>query len=648
MSIRRDAIVAAFSGWAMLIAGSLLSPVPGHASGESVESGRPEGGSSGPGLEAPLAGAGRSVYGAEPFLVPTRLAELADETRPVARSVFAGPSGSLEVRSTVFQVPADARLEAWFGTVGAESAGWTFVLTAAAGVDSIERSARVAAGEVGWMDLSLDLSDLSDREVVVTLRALPEESAEGVEEGPAAKEGESVDTAVRGALLGAPRLLLPRPRDRAGRNVIIVSLDTLRADRLSVYGAERPTSPFIDRLAGQGVRFDQAMAPASSTPPSHMTMLTGTSPCRHGVFGVHLEDVLPESIESLAEILGREGYTTGAVTENAYVAAPYGFARGFDSYVELKQMEEDRNSPSPGVITPTGYAPRTFAAADAWLRENVQRRFFLFVHTYQVHGPRRPGPPYAKLFPEGNADGDGEDFDPEFHDLRRYDSLVRQLDDLVRTFVAQIEELGLAGETLLILTSDHGEAFFEHEDHGHGWTVYEEVLRVPLIVWAPGLARPGVEADPVGLIDIAPTVLDLLDLPLPAAIEGRSLAGTIQGVSSGLPAPRPYYAETAAGNVRALRAGQFKIIRTDSPETDVLFDLATDPEEQKPHPVGGTDLPGALAEFSGDVERLRRELDREAARCREIRAASEVRRAGEKATPDPARYEKLRALGYVE
>jgi arylsulfatase A-like enzyme len=585
---------------------------------------------------------------AEPFLVPTRLAELVDETRPVARTVSADPSGSLEVRSPVFRVPAEARLEAWFGSVGATGVAWTFVLTAAAGVDSVERSARIAVGEAGWMDLSLDLAGLRDREVVVTLRAIPAGAPGEERAGPAAPQDERVDATAPGVLLGAPRLLLPRPSDRAGRNVILVSLDTLRADRLSVYGAERPTSPFMDRLAGEGVRFEHAMAPASSTPPSHMTMLTGTSPCRHGVFGVHLEDALPDAIDSLAEILGRDGYTTAAVTENAYVAAPYGFARGFDSYVELKQMEEDRNSPSPGVITPTGYAPRTFATADAWLRENAERRFFLFVHTYQVHGPRRPGAPYAELFAQEGEDRDGEDFDPEFHDLRRYDSLVRQLDDLVGTLVTRIEELGLADDTLLVLTSDHGEAFFEHDDHGHGWTVYEEVLRVPLIVWAPGLARPAVESTPVGLIDIAPTILELLALPLPAGIEGRSLAESIRGGATGRPAPRPYYAETAPGNVRAMRDGRFKIIRAETRETDVLFDLAADPAEQKPYALGRATLPDSLEEFSGEVARLRSDLDREAARCRQNRAAAESRRGGESARPDPARYEKLRALGYVE
>lgn len=575
-----------------------------------------------------LAGERTRVERTEPFLAPLASAELRDETRPVARDVLRGGEGSARVVAGPVRVPAHARLEVWFGVEGAESDRWQFDLRAKAGSRDLHATASAGGGE-GWLDLGLDVSGIAGEEATIELVGRPERPGGG---------GRPV--------LGAPRFVVWRDVTAQGRNVIVVSLDTLRADRLSSYGAARPTSPQIDALAADGVRFATALAPASSTPPSHMTLLTGTSPCRHGVWGVHLEDDLPDEIETLAEVLGRDGYTTAAITENAYVAAPYGFARGFDSYVELKQMVADRNSPSPGVITPTGYAPKTFAAAGRWLRSNATRRFLLFVHTYQVHGPRRPTGEYAELFPEPSPSGTPRPgFDPAFHDLRRYDQLVRQLDDLVGGMVHELTMLGIAGETILVLTSDHGEAFFEHDDHGHGWSVFGEVLRVPLVVWAPGLARPSVVEAPVGLVDLTPTVLELLNLPVPGGLDGRSLADVVR-TGKGEPPSRAYYAETAPGNARSLRQGRFKIIRGKDEEEDSLFDLENDPGERAPVRLSG-ELPEALAGEQARIAALRAGLDRRAAAC-EARRREADRLRDAKAAPDPARHEKLRALGYVE
>ncbi len=564
----------------------------------------------------------RRVFEVEPFLVPTTSAELEDDTRPVARDALREGT-SVAVRAAGGVVGAEARLEAWVGVRGARGGEWHFELVARSGEASA--TSRLVLGPTaaaGWHRIVLDPKKLVGREVRVELRARPRGA-----------EGEGTP------LLGAPRWLVARFPEKPVRNVVLVSLDTLRPDRMSMYGASRPTTPRMDELADEGVRFESALAPATSTPPSHMTMLTGTEPCRHGVWGVRAEDTMSDEIDTLAEHLSRAGYTTAAVTENAYMSPPYGFARGFDSFVELKQMVADGNSPAPGIITPTGYGPKTFRAAETWIRENRDRRFFLFVHTYQVHGPRRPAGAYAKLFDEPVPTPQrGPTYDPAFHDLRRYDQLVRQLDDLVAGLVRQMTSLGLGDETILVLTSDHGEAFFEHGDHGHGWSVYGEVLRVPLIVWAPGLAKPGVVREPVGLVDIVPTVLDLLGLPLPAVVDGTSLAGAVRNPSGAEPPRRTLYAETAPGNARAVRSGSLKIVRRKG-EVDALFELDRDPGEAKP--IDPAAITGAR------VAALRAELDRRADACDAGREAAADRRDAT-APLDPERRKKLEALGYAE
>lgn len=564
----------------------------------------------------------RRVFEVQPFLVPTTSAELANDTRPVARDV-AREDASVSVRTAGGVVAADARLEAWVGVRGARGGEWHFELVARGGEASA--TSRLVLGPTaaaGWHRIVLDPRKLVGRDVRIELRARP-------------RAGKAEGT----PLLGAPRWLVARSPEKSARNVVLVSLDTLRPDRMSMYGATRPTTPRMDELAGHGVRFESAWAPATSTPPSHMTMLTGTEPCRHGVWGVHAEDTMTEEIDTLAELLSRAGYTTAAVTENAYMSPPYGFARGFDSFVELKQMVADGNSPAPGMITPTGYGPKTFRAAESWIRENRDRRFFLFVHTYQVHGPRRPAGAYAKLFDEPTPTPQrGPRYDPAFHDLRRYDQLVRQLDDLVDGLVRQVVSLGLGDETILVLTSDHGEAFFEHGDHGHGWSVYGEVLRVPLVVWAPGLAKPGVVREPVGLVDVVPTLLDLLGLPLPPVVDGTSLAAAVRDPSGDAPPRRILYAETAPGNARAVRFGSLKIVRREG-EADALFDLDRDPGEARP--IDPTTITGAR------VAALRAELDRRADACDAQReAAADLR--GASAPLDPERRKKLEALGYTE
>ncbi len=563
------------------------------------------------------------------FLVPTREVEIADESRPVARrDVVEAKAGSARVRTGAFIVPARAGLEAWAGLAGAAGGEASAELTVWGEGQRLAgrrvRLAPAAATSPRWIDLELDLDDLAGRHVEIELVL----TAPGLE--------------AAALMPGAPRFIERRPVPGRARNVILVSLDTLRADRLGSYGHSRATSPVLDAMARAGGRAAVALAHATSTPPSHMSMLTGTLPCRHGVFGVHVEDDLPEDVDTLAGYLSRHGWTTAAVTEDAFVGAPYGFPRGFDRYRELKQTVAAGNEVSPGMITPTGYGPRTFRTAEHWLEDNGERLFFLFVHTYQMHGPRRPEAPWRDLFPSSLAPGQTQR-SPEFHDLGRYDALVRQVDSLVGGLLDTVASQGLARETIVVVTSDHGEAFFEHGTAGHGHFVWEEETRVPLLFYAPGLLPPRVVAEPVGLVDLVPTVLDLVGLPVPAGLDGRSLAGALEH-GSPLPLDRALYVEPAPGAFRAVRDARWKIVRDAESKVDTVFDLAADPHERNGATAGMMLSPGYTEQAR--LDRLRRALDTHEAACLARRARSERERRGERQL-DAARAEKLRALGYL-
>ena len=589
--------------WLGVLLGLLCGPISGHA----VEL-----------LQAPL--------------LPTRLAELAHETRPV----IAAP-GSLEVAAHRWSVPevripSNATLLAGFG-LPSSVGGWLLEVSL---LDSAGRSLQADSREVrreGWEDFELPVASLAGQVVTLQLMARP------LDDNPVA--GGHGDTGE--VLLAVPRFLHGVTPRANFQNVLLISLDTLRSDRMSAYGAALPTTPRMAALAETGVRFNTARAPASSTPPSHMTMLTGASPCTHGVWGIHVEDQPPADLESLAQILSREGYSTRAVTENAFVGAPWGFARGFDSFLEFKGTPR----PDGRIAAPTGLGPRTFAAARQALRDLADRRFFLFVHTYQVHAPRRPAEPYASLFPQAALSDETRALpttghDPADHDIRRYDQLVRQLDDLVAGLLDELDSLGLRDGTLIVLTSDHGEAFFEHDASGHGFWVWDEVLRIPLILAGPGIP-PGNQSDAVvGLQDIVPTVLDLLGQPLPDGLDGRSLR-PLWG--AGTSSEAVHYAETAPGGVRALSSRRYRIHREGSRESDIAFDLSVDPEEKTPIPVGNWRDLGT--EPAAELNRLRGLLDDWAAKCRFQREMADKSRV-KQVEVDPLRREKLRALGYVD
>lgn len=411
-----------------------------------------------------------------------------------------------------------------------------------------------------------------------------------------------------------------QPAPYAGKNVLLISLDTLRADRLGCYGYERSTSPFLDQLAASGVRFEAVTAPATKTAPSHMSMFTGMHPGVHGVrnyYGAEGTAAAP-GLPTLPEMFRGNGYQTAAFTGGGMMSGELGFARGFEVY-------DDGG----------GGAPRVFGKVSDWLGARVAlddpRPFFLFVHTYEIHDPYTPPAEWAARFTspyEGPVDATRVEFpenyaelwktDPEFYervqerfwgnyrggnadDVRYiselYDAGIAYTDDLLRQLFAELVALGLDEDLVVILTSDHGEEFGEHGQLTHQ-SLYQEVLHVPLLVRLPDGARAGeVVAQPVQGADLTPSLSALLGLDPPFDVpwQGRSWVPALLGEEQ---EPWPSWAEiaTPSNDERSLRWGRIKRIARDGGEVE-LYDLGFDPGEEFDAVENTVDLERHLAEL---------------------------------------------------
>jgi len=434
-------------------------------------------------------------------------------------------------------------------------------------------------------------------------------------------------------LWGPANVLEPRPAGTA-RNVILVSIDTLRADHLGTYGGENPTSPTLDRFAAAGTLFEHVMTTYPSTTAAHMSMLTGTYPAVHGVVAPIRQ--LAASIHPLAELLADAGYDTAAVTEDGMVAAAVGFRRGFSYYREFKDETP---------ISTLGHVAEGVTAALAWLGAHHDERFFLFLHTYQVHGPYTP-PPEFNLFktyrgPDGAVRTIDATASEEDRNRLLYDGEIRYTDHELGRLLTGLDTLGLAESTIVIVTADHGEALsLTHGFLGHGWHVYEEVMHVPLMLRAPGLVPAGVRVPPpVSLVDVVPTVLALLGLPVPSYVQGRSLLPLLHDPGA-TPFPgRPVYGEllrSAEARTIAVRLGTWKwILNEPELRPAEVYDVTADRDEL--HNVA---TPERVAIGKALVDRFRSGV-----------AEARANLDHPEATPvavDEETANKLRALGYVQ
>jgi arylsulfatase A-like enzyme len=427
--------------------------------------------------------------------------------------------------------------------------------------------------------------------------------------------------------------LLPRPDERR-RNLLLISIDTLRADHLGCYGYPRNTTPTLDRLAAEGVLFENATAPSSWTVPSHASLLSGRYPRSHGV--QEPEHRFPDDVETLASLLEHHGYASRGIIN---VGLIWRLSSGFRSYRSL-----------PHATGPRGMASVVHATALRWLERRPERPVFLFLHHYDVHSDYVAQPRYERMFAEpyaGVADGTTEqlkrvrggglalDAADAQHLANLYDAGIRQLDDALGDFLAVLRERELLEDMLLVITSDHGEEFLEHGDVLHGRTLHQELVRVPLIFWGDGLPRGLRVSQPVSLVDVMPTLTAQLGIPSPSGIEGISLDAYWREGSEA-PDRGPIFSETSTwmGNTEedfrhAVRSGAHTLHRDGRSGAYALYDLRADPLEQ-------VDIAPREPER---VAELRRELDR---------FAQAERVPAPLAPLSDEETEELRRLGYVQ
>jgi arylsulfatase A-like enzyme len=464
----------------------------------------------------------------------------------------------------------------------------------------------------------------------------------------------------------------PAPSARP-QGVILWVIDTCRADHLSMYGSARRTSPFLDKLGREGTVFERCFAQAPWTKPSMAALFSGRYPSSVGVYGIL--DRLPDDVETLPEAMAGAGYRAAGFSANPIVGRLSNYAQGFDEFVEAMQI-----LPS---ATVDAYASGSAAAINRhvlpWLTAIGTQPFFLFIQSMDPHEQYKPARTYLDQFadPADEAryrrdwqalkDAQPKQLsnhctmqtftdagvDPAWfvdYGQRLYDADILASDAAIEEFWHHLEALGLSDRVIFVVTADHGEEFLEHGGTSHGFSLYNEMLHVPLIIRAPGLVPTGRRVpDPVRLIDIYPTVLTLAGIPLPPGLEGESLPGLTDGAADG--AARTIYAEkreapdTPLGRYRTGTAvgvieWPWKLVLNPLSATGLnfppreLYHLERDPEE-------------AINLAAEDVERT----EAMAASLIDWSDRPEARPAngpGVQEPPPPDVVERLRQLGYAQ
>jgi arylsulfatase A-like enzyme len=395
-------------------------------------------------------------------------------------------------------------------------------------------------------------------------------------------------------------------RVRSPIGIVIISLDTTRADRLSVYGFMDATMPHLERLAREGTVFDQAISVAPLTLPAHCSLFTGLFPPAHGVRD-NADQPLASEQTTLAEILRGQGFRTGAFVGSIVLDEHRGLAQGFDHYSGVR-VSEDRATAE----APQRRADEVVTDATRWLDGIAGSRFFLWAHLYDPHRPYDPPEPFRSRYTD------------------RYVGELAFVDSQIGRLLEALDRRKLLDRTIVVVVADHGESLGDHGERDHGIFVYESVMRVPLIIRGPTVL-PGRIADVVRLVDVMPTVLDLLNLARPPT-DGVSLVATMRG------APRQLdleaYSESLYpqrfgwSSLRSLRSGRYTLIDAPRPE---LYDLEQDPFEERNIYNERRDLAALLKQRLAALERSER-------------ARSEV---GDENVPSAELQQRLASLGYV-
>jgi len=442
---------------------------------------------------------------------------------------------------------------------------------------------------------------------------------------------------------------------------VLISIESLRADHVGCYGYPKPTTPLIDRLAQEGVRFQNAVSPTSWTLPAHASLFTGLNSYTHGLVANGLR--LGDGVVTLAEVLRNAGYQTAGFYGGPYLHPTYGIPQGFETYVSCMtkvsdELSDDAVRAEASVATSPAHAdvtgPRTLEKVTQWLDTIDDRPLLLFVHLWDPH--------YDYIPPER----DWRIFDPDYagaltgasmltnnainarmpkreleHLIALYDGEIRFTDDILSRILAAIDRRRPLDSSLLVVTSDHGEEFFEHGNSGHQKSLYEETIRVPLVFRWPGHVDAGrVVQDQVRLIDVMPTVLALVGVPAPARIEGRALGPLLKG---GTLEAAPALCDLSSHHrvFYAVRTNRHMFIATPMRQDSQwrygcrFYDLERDPGEHASLPLS-----------AAGIQEAYRTLDE---LCRKSEALKKV--LGETvvthAVSDEQLLKRLKSLGYI-
>jgi arylsulfatase A-like enzyme/Tfp pilus assembly protein PilF len=394
-------------------------------------------------------------------------------------------------------------------------------------------------------------------------------------------------------------------------NVLLITLDTTRADRLGSYGYGQGRTPAIDGIAAKGILFENAYTSSVMTLPSHASILTGLLPPAHAVRGNGTYRLRP-GVRTVAEVLGEAGYRTGAFVSAAVLDSMFGLDQGFELYDDTTA-----EASLPGIISPERNAAAVTDAALAWLARTDDRPWFLWVHYFDPQYPLVPPEPYRSDFA-----------------ARLYDGEIAYMDAAIGRLLGALEGTRGGERTITIVVGDHGEGLDDHGEFSHGVFLYDETARVPFIIGGPGLS-PGPQRvkDVVRTIDVAPTLLDLLDLRAGTPMDGVSLRPVLKG---GEPAePLAAYSEAIMpatmfgwSPLAALRTGKWKYVHAPRPE---LYDLQSDPGETR----------NLIDEHRPVADRLRGDLEGI------LRDAAKDIPKPDRVSMDAEQIAKLRSLGYV-
>jgi arylsulfatase A-like enzyme/Tfp pilus assembly protein PilF len=399
-----------------------------------------------------------------------------------------------------------------------------------------------------------------------------------------------------------------RPEDF---NVIVLTLDTTRFDRIGAYGDHTAATPNLDRLASEGVLFEQAIAPVPLTLPAHSTLFTGLLPPKHGVRD-NGGYVLDPKHRTLASVLKSAGFQTGGFVGAFVLDSKWGLNQGFDTYVDRFDVSKYQQVSLGGVAR---RATEVVDNAMPWLEQRAGERFFAWLHFYDAHTPYDPPEPFRSRFAD-----------------RRYAGEIAYVDHEIGRVLRWLDTNQLSDRTIVVAIGDHGESLNEHGEATHGLFVYDATMRIPFIVRAPYQAMRGRRVpSTVRTEDVMPTLLDLLGHPTPDGIQGQTLVPLMTGAARDLNLEaysESLYARNHFGwsELKALRTGRFKYINTTRPE---LYDLQKDPGEQK--------------NIFGEQRQI-------ADRMAEALARLGAEEAGASAGPsavDPETRERLAALGYI-